>query len=110
MRRRPDKDGSGTLHARRQPDGERVADSHAIDVALLDVDPHPQIVEVDQRDDRLTRIDELAGAHGQHIDDAVDRRVQLGICQPDAGFRALRARGRLLTLGGLQLATQVIGQ
>ena len=81
-------DGALALGAGRQPHRQRVADAHAIDVALLDVGADPQIVGVDQRDDRLARVDDLADARGAHVDDAVDRRVDLGVAR--AGRRPSR--------------------
>ena len=67
------------LGARRQPDVHAIAEAHAIDVGLLDVGAHPEVVGVDQRDDRLPGVDDLAVARGAHVDDAVDRRGDLGV-------------------------------
>ena len=50
-----------------------------------------------QRDDRLPGVDDLACARGAHVDDAVDRRVDLGVGEPHVGLGALR-RGRGLLL------------
>ena len=48
------------LGAGRQTDGQLVADADAIDVGLLDIDAHPEVVRIDQRDDRLPGRDDLA--------------------------------------------------
>src|SRR6185295_1734184 len=63
------------LDARGQTHGELVADPHAVDVTLLHVGAHPQVVRVDQGEHWLPRIDHLAESHRAHIDNAVHRRV-----------------------------------
>src|SRR6185437_16077324 len=83
------------LLARRQPHGEVIANAHAVDVGLLDIRAHPEAVRVDEGDDRLTGADIFARADGAHVHDAGDRRVYLGVRQPDVGLARLRGRGGL---------------
>jgi hypothetical protein len=81
-----------------------VAEAHAIDVGLLDVDAHPEVVGVDDGDERLAAVHRFAGSRRADVDDAVDGRVDLGVGEPHVGLRSLRG-GRLLhVLGRLQLA------
>ena len=80
------------LGAGRQADRQRVADAHAVDVGLLDVGADPEVVGVDERDDRLAGVDDLADARRADVDDAVDRRVDLGVGEPHVGLGALRRR------------------
>src|SRR6185295_18304407 len=91
------------LLAGREAHGQMIADGDAVDVALLDVGAHPQIVGVEQRDDRLARVHDLSNPRGADVDDAVDRRVELGIGEADVGARLLCLGRRLLMLVGLQL-------
>src|SRR5215831_3128811 len=91
------------LVARRQPHRQGVAETDAIDVGLFHVDADPQVVGIDQRDDRLAGVDELAGAGGADADEAVDRRVQLGVAQADVGLGALRRGGGRQVLVDLDL-------
>src|SRR5689334_13000686 len=62
-----------TLGTRGQPYRQRVADAHAIDVRLLDVDADPEVVRIDDRDHRLTRRHDLARQRRADVDDAVER-------------------------------------
>src|SRR5579872_7033397 len=78
------------FHAGRQTDGELLAVRDPIDVGLLDVFPHPEIVRIDQRDDRLSWIHDLARAHGPDVHEAVDGRMELGVPQADVGLGLLR--------------------
>ena len=86
-----------------KPDRQRVSHANAIDVGLFDIDSHPQVVRIDERDDRLPRRDDLAGQRRANIDDAANRRVNLGIGQAHIGLRLLRCRGGLLLPICLQL-------
>src|ERR1041384_3937522 len=47
------------LASRRKPDVQLVAQANGIDVGLLDVSTHPEIVGIDQSDDWLTEIHHL---------------------------------------------------
>src|SRR5436309_945251 len=62
-------DGARQLGPRRQAHGELVTETHAVDIALLDVRAHPQVVGVDERHDGLSGVDDLAQSHRTDIDD-----------------------------------------
>src|SRR5450432_4469009 len=81
-----------------------VAEFDAADVALLDVGANPEIVGVDQREDRRARGDDLARAHGAHIDDAGEWRMDLGVAEPDVRLGGLRGGGGALLLRAYQCA------
>src|SRR5215471_10000922 len=68
--------------ARRRAHLHLVADADLLDVRLLDVGADPEVVGVDQRDDRGAGIHDLARECGAHVDDAVDRCSDLGVAEP----------------------------
>src|ERR1035437_410356 len=78
--------------------GQGVAELDSFDVALFDVRAHPQVIGIDERDDRLPRADDFARARGGHIDDPCDRRANLGVREAHIRFRGLRARRGLAAL------------
>ena len=86
-------DGARPLGPGGQAHRQLVAEADAVDVGLLDVGAHPEIVRVDQRHDRLARAHDLAGPRGAHVHDAVDRGVDLRVAEPHVGLVA-SARSR----------------
>src|SRR6478672_9009874 len=54
------------LSARCEANRQMVADLHAIDVRLLEIRANPQIIGIDQRDDRLSGIHDFAFARRAH--------------------------------------------
>src|ERR1017187_10293162 len=84
--------------AGRKANGQRVAELDSFDVALLDVCAHPQVIRIDERDDRLPRDDDFARARGGHVHDARNRSAYLRIAKAHIGLRRLRARSGLAAL------------
>src|SRR5579864_7631557 len=82
------------FRARGQADRQVVTELDLVDVALLDVHPHPEIVGIDDRHDGLARGDDLALTGRTDVDDAVDGRVNLRVGEADVGFLLLRRGGR----------------
>ena len=52
--------------------GEVVADVNAIDIGFLHIGPHPQIILIDEGDDRLRRVDDFSLQCRAHIDHAIE--------------------------------------
>ena len=97
--------GALALVARRQADRQRVAEPDAIDVGLLDVGAHPQVVGVDQRHDRLAR-----GRRPRPRAPRARRRCRRSArgsrcsARRTSALVLLRGGGRLLLLARLHLA------
>src|SRR4029079_833861 len=82
--------GAVELGAGGQANRHVVAKLDAVDVRLLGVHAHPQVVLVDERDDRLAGRHDLALARGADVDDAVLRRADVRVAQADVGLLPLR--------------------
>ena len=76
-----------------------VAETNAVNVALLHIGAHPKIILVDERDDRLAGIHDFAFQGRAGVNDPVDRRFDFGVTQ-------LHGRLFLLRPGGLSLFVQ----
>jgi hypothetical protein len=63
-RHRDKKAGAHALASRRKSDLELVSQANGIDVGLLDVSAHPEVIGIDQRDDRLAEIYHLSAKCG----------------------------------------------
>src|SRR5579863_4538162 len=86
-------DRPGTLHAGGETHAHLVAQPYAVDVSLLHVGAHPEVVGVDERNDRLRGIHHFPLQGGAYVHDAVDGRMDFGVAQLDLGLGFLCADG-----------------
>ena len=76
----------------RKPDLQMLVELNRIDVAFLHVGLHPEMVDIENRHDRLARLQDFSLAGRAHGDDAVERRVNLHVSEVHIGRGLIRAR------------------
>ena len=84
----------------RKPHFELIAQPDPVDVGFFNVGTHPKIVQIDQRHNRLPRVDDFPFARCTDIHDTVNRGPYLGVGKPDISTLPLRRRRFALPFGG----------
>src|SRR6266478_2582307 len=63
------------------PDGDRLAGSHLSELRLFEIGRDPNVVQGNDHEQALTRLDAMAKLNGFSADHAADRRINFGVAE-----------------------------